>query len=175
VIRSVHSIFCDDIRQEVGNKLSYMGIYTGQMFVPALPLTLPKLCVVMHAITLATNPFKQIKFRLLKNDELIAEADVNASDAPLPQTPLLPWPGDDLKMMVQQVFQIYPFLLAEPCVLRARAIAEDDVELKGGSLIIAVAPPPEALTPIPEVPRIGAAEQILDRFSPYLGLTKKSD
>lgn len=42
---SLHALWCDDIRQEVGNKPSFMGVYTGALVVPQLPLTLPKLCV----------------------------------------------------------------------------------------------------------------------------------
>jgi len=38
-----HTIFCDDIRQEAGNKASYMGVYTGHLFIQGeFPLFLPK-------------------------------------------------------------------------------------------------------------------------------------
>lgn len=169
--RTLHSIWCDDIRQEAGNKLSYVGCYSGQMFVPAMPVTLPKLCVAMQAITLAANPFKLIKFRLLKNDDVLAEADVDASEWPAPQMPRLQSPGDDLKIMAQQMFQIFPFQLTEPCVLRARAITEEG-EIKGGSLVIAVTAP-ELVTQA-ETPKITASEQIRNRFAPYMGLPKST-
>jgi hypothetical protein len=46
-----HTIFCDDIRQEVGGKFTYVGVYSGFMFVQgAFPVVLPKLC---FAITFA--------------------------------------------------------------------------------------------------------------------------
>lgn len=38
------SIFCDDIRHEQNGKISLMGIYNGEMYVPAFPITLPKIC-----------------------------------------------------------------------------------------------------------------------------------
>ncbi len=44
-----YTIFCDDLRQEVGNKVSYMGVYQGMMFVPAFPVALPKLCAAVTA------------------------------------------------------------------------------------------------------------------------------
>jgi hypothetical protein len=177
MIRHLTSIFCDDIRQEVGNKLSFMGCYTGQMFVHEFPLTLPKLCIAMHAVTPADNPFKQIKFRLLKGDEVVAEMDMNMTAIPLPPPPLVHSPGDELRFMLGQVFQLSPFLVTEPCVLRARAITEDE-ELKGGGLIIAVAPSLESVAlSAPALPaedvKISAAQQIRDKFSPYLGLPKK--
>ena len=41
-----HAIVCDDIRQEVGNKLSFIGTYglKPDIFVSKIPAVLPKLC-----------------------------------------------------------------------------------------------------------------------------------
>ena len=38
-------ILCDDIRQEVGNKVTLVGIYGNQIYVPKFPFTFPKLCM----------------------------------------------------------------------------------------------------------------------------------
>ena len=141
--RGLTSIFCDDVRQEVGYKLSYMGCYTGQMFVHSLPLSLPKLCVALFATTPISNPFGHLKFRLLKGDDVLAEQEMNMLALPAPPLPLVQSPGDELRVMVGQIFQISPLHLAEPCLLRARAIADDE-ELKGGALAIAVGPPLES-------------------------------
>lgn len=44
-----YSIFCDDIRQEVGNKLTLVGIYAGLMaFDTDFPVTIAKLCIVVN-------------------------------------------------------------------------------------------------------------------------------
>src|SRR5213592_5128719 len=43
----VYTILCDDVRLEIGNKLSYMGVFQSIM-VPQLPVWLPKLAVVNH-------------------------------------------------------------------------------------------------------------------------------
>lgn len=145
MMRSLYSIFCDDIRPEVGNKFSYMGCYIGQMYLPTLPLTLPKLCVAMNAHTPASKPFKHLKFRLLKFDEVIAETDMNFAEGALPPMPWIQSPGDELRIMVGQIFQLPAFHIAEPCVLRVRAFTEEEEELKGGSLAIAVAPVPAAV------------------------------
>jgi hypothetical protein len=38
-----YTIFCDDVRQELGGKISFIGVYSGTMFVHGeFPLTLPK-------------------------------------------------------------------------------------------------------------------------------------
>jgi len=46
-IELVYSIFCDDVRLEVGNKLSAMGIFQN-IFVPQLPITLIKFAIISH-------------------------------------------------------------------------------------------------------------------------------
>jgi hypothetical protein len=43
----VYTIFCDDVRLEVGNKLSYMGVFKNIM-VEQLPVSLFKFAVVNH-------------------------------------------------------------------------------------------------------------------------------
>jgi hypothetical protein len=39
-----YAIICDDIRQEIGHKLTFVGVYQEQIIVPAFPFTFPKLC-----------------------------------------------------------------------------------------------------------------------------------
>jgi hypothetical protein len=38
--RHIQTVFCDDIRHEVGGKHSYIGVYSGKLFVPTFPATL---------------------------------------------------------------------------------------------------------------------------------------
>src|ERR1700675_16626 len=43
-----YTIFCDDIRQEIGGKFTYVGVYSGFMFIqPSFPVVLPKLCLAI--------------------------------------------------------------------------------------------------------------------------------
>lgn len=39
-----YGIICDDIRQEIGNKHSFIGIYGSDIFVSKIPFVFPKLC-----------------------------------------------------------------------------------------------------------------------------------
>lgn len=41
-------IICDDVRDEVGNKASFMGVYQKDIFVPKIPFIFPKLCFVIN-------------------------------------------------------------------------------------------------------------------------------
>lgn len=44
-----YSIFCDDIREEARGKVSFMGIYSGNMILYAAPpVSLPKLMVAVN-------------------------------------------------------------------------------------------------------------------------------
>lgn len=66
--RWVHAIWCDDIRQEIGNKPSLMGVYTGSLVAPALPAVLPRLAVWVSIYTPITQPFESLSVRICKND-----------------------------------------------------------------------------------------------------------
>jgi hypothetical protein len=129
--RHMWAVVCDDIRQEVGNKQSHMGIYTGEILLPTLPLTMPKLCVVLNVRTLSTDPFKRLIVRVLKDDAELATIEV---------------PEDQLAAIAAQskmseeeayistgfVFQFLAFAVEQPCTLRFRAETERET-LKGGS------------------------------------------
>ena len=59
-----YSIFCDDIRNEAGGKLSFIGCYNGVIFISGqFPLVLPKLCVHTHIFSPASLPFNSIVVR----------------------------------------------------------------------------------------------------------------
>lgn len=133
------AIFCDDARQEVGNKVSFMGVYGGQLFLPQMPSVLPKLCVAMHARTPIKKPFQQLKFRVLKNDELLSEIEID--EATLAAAVKAAFPRDGESQFIQCAFIVQTITVAvnEPFMLRARAITETE-ELKGGSLSIEVQP-----------------------------------
>lgn len=64
-MRYGYSIFCDDIRTEVGEKLSLIGVYNGVLYLPELPFTLPKLCAQVAMVTNANEPFQSIKLLCL--------------------------------------------------------------------------------------------------------------
>lgn len=59
-MRYGYCIFCDDIRTELGEKLSFMGVYNGILFLPEFPYTLPKLCAHINLVTPADQPYKSI-------------------------------------------------------------------------------------------------------------------
>jgi hypothetical protein len=59
-----YSIFCDDIRNEPGGKLSFIGCYNAVMFTaPSFPVVLPKFCVHFYVFSPATQPYKSVLAR----------------------------------------------------------------------------------------------------------------
>lgn len=141
--RTVLTIFCDDIRHEIGGKFSYIGVYTGQMFVPSFPITLPKLCLAMSVITSAETPFHKLVMRILKDDAVLAEAALDDTQLSNGVEAVAEVPEDARKervQLLQSMFVFSPFQLEVPCALRVR-IETESGELRGVGLRIEKAPP----------------------------------
>src|SRR5690242_14693253 len=84
--RFLSAIFCDDVRREEGNKLSYMGVYGTDLLVPSFPIVLPKLCIALQMRT-SPSPPEEVVFKVLRDDEIIAERQIDvAALRNLPQT-----------------------------------------------------------------------------------------
>lgn len=63
--RYAHSLFCDDVRFEQGNKQSYMGVYDQDLIVVGTPpLQLPKLAITVWACTPIARPFAHLAVRI---------------------------------------------------------------------------------------------------------------
>lgn len=140
--RHVLTTFCDDIRHEIGGKLSYIGVYSGHLFVPTFPVSLPKLCLAMTVITPSEKPFRKLSLRVLRDEDVIAEGILddaqlaNVVDATEEATD-----GErkDKAQVLRTLFVFSPFQLDGPCVLRVRAETEEE-ELRGLGLRIALVP-----------------------------------
>jgi len=135
--RFMWTIFCDDVRREVGNKHSFIGVYERKLIVPTMPVMLPKLCFVMSVRTPVSQPFRQLKFSLLQDDAVVAEvdADVNGLGAGPDEEAV---GNDDAAAQVMTaiaVLELSPLQVERACTFRARAITETG-ELKGGSLVV---------------------------------------
>ena len=75
--RFVHTLYCDDVRQEIGGKMTFVGAYQGQMLAEQPgELMLPKLCIVLTAQTPHEQPFKKLHVKLYRDDEVLQEMDV---------------------------------------------------------------------------------------------------
>lgn len=139
-------VFCDDVRQEVAGKLTFVGAYAGHMMLTAnLPVVLPQICAVT-TFRLAP-PTEQIKavFKILKSgqDEPLfeMEADIPAAQPSDFFSPTAADQDPDAVKFLQMIItaQMQNLIITEPCTLKVRAFVGDD-EIRLGALRISVTP-----------------------------------
>ncbi len=142
VDRFVHAIFCDDMRHEMGNKVSFMGCYQSELFVPFAPLALPKLCVYVTISTPAERPFKALSIRVDQGSNTIANIDTTSADwaQPIPQAQI-----DLTRLLTNVGFMLSPFVINEPGDIRV-VVTTEDGELLGPRLHLKVTLPTDSVT-----------------------------
>ncbi|MFK4075182.1 DUF6941 family protein [Ectopseudomonas khazarica] len=72
----VSTVFCDDVRHEVGGKATYVGIYGGTMFVNSFPAEIPKLYLVATISVPIEQNLKNAKLVILQDSTTAAEIEV---------------------------------------------------------------------------------------------------
>lgn len=144
--RYAHAIYCDDIREEVGNKMSLMGIYREKLLVSQFPAVLPKLCVALWVVTPIDHPFKKIQIRLHVGDQIAA--DVAVPDNVLADIGKVEQ-QDETKSRVHilhTAVAIANLRMEQPTRVKLRVHTEDD-ELKAGALDVELLPGQPASQP----------------------------
>lgn len=123
------AIFCDDIRIEVGNKVSYIGVYRTQLMIPKSPWTLPKLfCVVTVRMPLEER-VTTLDVRILSNGDVLSERRTN-----LERTPEIDIPNAEVRYITVAI-PLVAIEVESGCVLRARVYL-DGREIRAGGLRI---------------------------------------
>jgi len=144
--RYLEVIYCDDIREEVGNKFSYMGVYSGELTVPNAPVLLSKLCVVAKVITDIDHPFESLEVRIVMGQGDDETEILSTGSISLPAE--MPKQHDDSnRLMAQMTFMLTPFQINKETILRVKAITESE-ELRGTTALrICIVPP----APLPTI------------------------
>lgn len=134
--RFLTAIFCDDIRQEMGNKLSFMGCYQGgELIVQMTPVFLPKLCVYATIWTPKERPFKELVIRVMQDDEKEL-ARIEIPTEVLAEAGLI-LDETTTRKIVGTAIVFSPFAIENPATLRLMAITEEG-EIIGPRLRIKV-------------------------------------
>jgi hypothetical protein len=129
--RFAYSIFCDDIRNEVNNKTSFMGIVGSLMYLPGFPIVLPKLCVAITANTPRENPFKSLSFKGSLNETSLFEIDLD-EDQLLQANQSQGMIEDPKGFLAQAVFVLSPLHIEGPGKIKISVIADgEDLECMG--------------------------------------------
>lgn len=80
--------FCDDIRFELGNKSSLIGLYSTDLLIEAMPSVINKLCVAAFVRIDAKSKISSLMGRLYLGETLLSETSV---------------PEDELNMLIETV------------------------------------------------------------------------
>jgi hypothetical protein len=135
-----YAIFCDDIRNEAGGKLSFIGCYNAVMFTPPrFPLVLPKLCIHFHIFSPATQPYISVLARCYLPGETVPVAEERIEVPGLQEQKSL---VDNLPKNTTPPFIVVaaslvfePLELSEPGLIHVRAVINSGPsELHLGSL-----------------------------------------
>lgn len=135
--------FCDDARQEIGNKLSLMGCYTGEMVFQKLPAVLPKLCAYVTAITPKDKPFEMLNFRATLNGEQLAEMVIPPEQLLIDSRTPSANPEAN-RLMVNVVMAFTPLVVSKTCAMKIEVDTENGT-FQVGSLFIREADPEATL------------------------------
>lgn len=134
--RSLNTIFCDDIRMEIGNKVSYMGVYRGTYEVNGpVPIVVPRIYAAIEVKTPIDNPFKRIHAKLYQDDRLVSEIKVD-EDVIANFTPGS-FDEDDTTIMIGLALPLQPFIIEKSCNLNVIVDTESE-ELKDNRLKVIV-------------------------------------
>lgn len=132
--RIVIAQFCDDVRQEIGNKYSLMGCYGPELIINKLPATLAKLCAQVRVQTPIDRAFTKLVIRAIFNGDVLAEIELPPSDLDLMQKKAAS-ADEGVAIIVMAIFSFSPLAISEPCKLQIEAETEDEI-LKGNSLLL---------------------------------------
>lgn len=139
------TIFCDDIRAEIGGKFSYMGVYFGVMYVMTFPIILPKLCIGItfyEPKKLAQAREASVIMKIyLPNDtdepSIVGELGSGREAVSLLSPSELPVEPDVPQLAIANaLFMQAPFTVQEPGRIRVRCQYPDGTIIKAGSLRI---------------------------------------
>lgn len=144
--RHVETLFCDDIRHETGGKLSFIGVYSGELLVPAFPVMLSKLCLFVKIVTPAEKPLRFLNLRVLKDAETLKEIAYDEKSLAALSDPAEDMTEEQRKTYVlpyQVMVTFSPMQFDEPCILRV-SVRTEDGELRGLPLKVDQTQPPAA-------------------------------
>ncbi len=131
--RFLHSTFCDDIRQEVGGKLSFIGIYSTTLIAQEFPVTLPKFCVSIVVVSPVERLISALTIRIRRDDEVMYELAVDEKQLANAKNAASEAADDGQPGRVQLfhfINAIAPMKFEGPCKLRVSAQTEDE-EIRG--------------------------------------------
>lgn len=139
-----YATFCDDIRHEMGGKVTFVGIYNSEMTIQAVaPVLLPKLGVAMAYRDASRNFPQKLTFRITRagdgSEDLLFETEVDAPAFPIEALGEIESgsvPYGELKMHAD----LAPITFTGDCDIKARVYRGAD-EIRLGRLRVRIQAP----------------------------------
>jgi hypothetical protein len=130
-----YTLFCDDVRQEIGGKYSLIGIYRNDLiFEGPFPAKLSKLCLIVNYEQPANLDLLPLKLKVLLDDNEFVDAAIDLPNAPIERT------ADENKNVgLQVVMNLADVQFVQPTKIKVR-IYRDEKEIKCGTLTVSAKP-----------------------------------
>lgn len=140
--RFIHTLYCDDVRQEVGGKMTFVGAYQNQMLAETPgELILPKLCIVLTAQTPHDQPFQRLRVKLFRDEVVLQDLEIPVLDR-LPNSAANGQPANFDVLGVILTLQGMKF--EENATLRVRVETEtEELSAAGFQVILRDTPSPQ--------------------------------
>lgn len=135
--RFVHTLWCDDIRQEVGNKPSFMGVYTGNIVLPQLPTVLPRLFLWITINASKKRPVKTLALTVERDD---GTPLVEVPETPAPIDAAQPPREGATRQLAMFAFNVGPVEIPSGCKYFNVRVKTEAGELEGSKLWVDVNP-----------------------------------
>jgi hypothetical protein len=148
--RTLDVLYADDIRHEIGGKISYMGVYNNELWAESFPFTMPKLAIAFWIRLPVQNLCEDLTFRIFKDDDLVYEQAFTDVRPPT-ETDFWEQPrpdGTESFVLVHSAVVFSPMTFEEPCLLRVRVDTIDADQIRGPGLRIRLPPDGIALRTI---------------------------
>lgn len=155
------TIFCDDIRTEVGNKTTFVGVYRAVLVIPQqFPAVLPKFAMLIMYREAAGTFQDDVTIRVYlpgDSDEVPSfEAVIPFSHLRANSVRPVDMPSDGIwTHSVDVPVILSPLILKEAGWIRVRAICGENV-IRLGALNVISRPPPPPPGPSPTAPTVAA-------------------
>ncbi|HZL59842.1 MAG TPA: hypothetical protein VFC38_09080 [Stellaceae bacterium] len=128
-------IFCDDIRQEISNKISIIGMYHGDMiFLAAPPILVPKLFLLVSIISDPDDTPKKLTTTILAPDK------TEIYRTTLEEIGEYRHIEGSVTAQLRTWFPLPPFVAANPGAIEVWAETESE-KLRAGRLFVSFQPP----------------------------------
>lgn len=128
----VTATYCDDIRNEVGNKTSLIGCYQSVLHPSQMPVVLPKLAIFISILLPLDFVLTDLKIVVVHDDTAIAAVDVPVTEIPYKRDPSDVTPT---RRTMSSALTISPFIIEKPGLLRVSALINGE-EVVGPRLLI---------------------------------------